>query len=319
MKAVVAAKYGAPEVLRIIEIEKPCPKDGEILIQIHATVVGASDSSFRQGKPFIARLFSGLLKPKYVLGDLFAGEVVALGEDVRRFKVGDSVFGASLNNFSTNAEYKCIPEDGILAIKPTNFSFAESVGLCEAVTALIFLQDTAQIQPGQKVLINGASGSVGSYGVQICKHLEADVTGVCSGGNIEMVRALGADHCINYKQKDFTKSVGDYDVIFDAVGKSSYTACKGALSATGCYLSTAPSLSVILNMLLTWKSRGKKAAFVAAGLKQKSQHLQTLAKLAQDGVIQPVIDRSYALADIVEAHRYVDTGRKKGNVVITIT
>ncbi|RCW51714.1 NAD(P)-dependent alcohol dehydrogenase [Paenibacillus prosopidis] len=320
MRAIVYEKYGTPDVLQLKEVEKPIPKDNEVRIRVHAAIVTPSDCAFRKADPFMVRFIYGLTSPKNkILGVELAGEIESVGTGVTLFKKGDQVFGISTKNFGAHAEYTCLPENDPVAIKPANMAYEEAVGVCDgALTALIFLRDTAKIQRGQKVLINGASGSVGSYAVQLAKYFGAEVTGVCSTANLEMVKSLGADKVIDYTKVDFNKSGQSYDVIFDAVGKSSFSSCKSSLTPRGIYLSTVPTLSTILQMLWTSKSGSKKAKFVAAGLMQNKGNLIFLKELIEAGQLKSVIDRRYPLEQTAEAHRYVEKGHKKGNVVITL-
>lgn len=319
MRAIVCNNYGSPEVLQLSDVVRPTPKDNEVRIKLHAAIVTPSDCAFRKADPFIIRLMYGLRRPKHtILGVEFAGEIDAVGKSVTSFRAGDRVSGISPTNFGTYAEYVCLPETGTLAILPAHASYEEAAGLCDGgLTALIFLRDTAQVQRGQKVLINGASGSVGAYAVQLAKYFGAAVTGVCSSTNAALVTSLGADQVIDYTQEDFTKSGRTYDVIFDAIGKRSFSQCKSSLSANGVYLSTVPSLSIMLQMLWTSKIGSKKAKFTASGLQQKKENLAFLAGLFEAGHMKAVIDKRYPLEQMAEAHRYVETGRKKGNVVIT--
>ncbi len=248
-----------------------------------------------------------------------SGEIDAVGKKVTRYKVGDQVFGLSAKTLGAQAEYKCLHEDTPLAIKPVAMSYEEAVAICDgAPTALTFLRDKGKVQPGQRVLINGASGAVGIYAVQIAKYLGAEVTGVCSGANVELVKAHGANQVIDYTQEDFTKNGQIYDVIFDAVGKRSFAECKGSLTQKGIYLSTVLSLSILVDMLLTAVTGNKKSIFVTAGLMQNQDNLNFLTQLYESGKIKAVIDRRYPLEQVAEAHRYVETGHKKGNVVITL-
>ncbi len=320
MKAIVCTKYGPPDVLQLKEVEKPSPKDNEVLIRIHAGTVTPADCAFRKGDPFIVKILYGLRRPKFaILGVELAGEIEAVGKDVTLFKKGDQVFGMSPDTFGAHAEYTCLREDKPLAIKPANMTYEEAAGVCDgATTALTFLRDKAHIQRGQKVLINGASGSVGSYAVQLAKYFGAEVTGVCSTANVALVESLGADKVIDYTKEDFTKTGQTYDVIFDAVGKSSFSRCKGSLTQKGVYLLTIPTLTIILQMLWTSKCRSKKAIFAATGLEQTRENLNFLKGLAEEGKIKSVIDRRYPLEQIAEAHRYVEKGHKKGNVVVTL-
>jgi len=321
MKAIVYTKYGPPEVLQLKEVEKPSPKDNEVLIRIYTTTVGPPECVFRSGDSFSAKLISGLRKPKNtVLGSELAGEIEAVGKDVKLFKKGDQVFGTIAPNSGAHAEYICMPEEGALAIKPVNMTHEEAAGVCDgALTALPFLKK-ANIQSGQKVLINGASGSVGTFAVQLAKYFGAEVTGVCSTKNLELVKSLGADKVIDYTKEDFTKTDQTYDIIFDAVGKSSFSHCKRSLNKKGIYLSTVLRLALIRQMLWT-KIRSKKALFVATGIRpisEKTEHLIFLKELIELGKIKSFIDRSYPLEQIAEAHRYVEKGHKRGNVIITM-
>jgi NADPH:quinone reductase-like Zn-dependent oxidoreductase len=320
MQAIVCTTYGSPDVLQLKEVAKPTPRDNEVLIKVHAAVVGPSDCAFRKGDPFIVKLIYGLARPKFaILGVEFAGEIEAVGQGVTLFKRGDQVFGMSPNSFGAHAEYMCLPEDKSLIIKPANTTYAEAAGIVDgAATALTFIRDVAKLQRGQKILINGASGAVGVYAVQLAKYFGAEVTGVCSTANVALVQSLGADHVIDYTKEDFTKSGQTYDVIFDAVGKSSFSRCKGALTQKGMYLSTAPTLGILLQMLWTSMFGGKKAKFATAGLMQDKGNLTYLKDLVEAGLITSVIDRCYPLEQTPEAHRYVEQGHKKGNVVITI-
>ena len=323
MKAIVYTTYGPPDVLQLKEVEKPAPKDDEVLIRIHAASVTATDTIFRKGRPFIARSATGLIKPKNIIpGDVLSGEIVSVGSDVTLYKKGDPVFGSDGTFFGTHAEYKCLPEEGALAIKPVNMTYDEAVAVCDgALTALSFLRDTANIQRGQKVLINGASGGIGTFAVQLARYYGAEVTGVCSAPNLELVKSLGAQKVIDYNREDFTRTGRTYDIIFDTVGKSSFSRCKRALKQKGVYLSTVLTLSILLQLLWTSKMGGKKALIAFTGLRssnEKTADLIFLKELIETGLIKSVIDRRYALEDIVEAHRYVEGGRKRGNVVITV-
>jgi len=316
MKAIVYTKFGPPEVLHLQEVEEPTPKDNEVLIKIHATTVAKEDPDMRASPGF-----NGLLKPRNpILGQELAGEVEAIGRDVTRFRPGDQVFG--MGSFGAYAEYKCMPEDGALAIKPANMSYEEAASVPNgALTALPFLRDKGKIQGEQTVLIYGASGSVGSAAVQLARYYGAEVTGVCSTANLEWVKSLGADQVIDYTQEDFTANGKTYDIIFDTVGKLSFSECKGSLTSEGVYLATVPTPVIMFQALWPVKNGGKKVKFVAAGLRpasEKNKDLVFLTKLIEAGKIKPVIDRRYALEQTAEAHRYVEQGHKKGNVVITV-
>jgi len=323
MKAIVQTKYGAPEVLQLKEVTKPIPANNEVLIRIHATTVSMTDAIFRGGNDPMARLATGLFKPKSTIpGGEFAGEIEAIGKDVTRFKVGDQIFGTAAPSTGAHAEYISLPEEGALALKPENMSYEEAVTIHSgALTALPNLQDAANIQPGQKILIIGASGSIGSSAVQLAKSFGAEVTGVCSTANVALVKSLGADYVIDYKKDDFTKTGETYDIIFDSVGKSSFSKAKRALKQNGIYLTTVISGAILPQMLWTSKFGKKKAMIVFAGLRSttdKNAYLNLLLELVEAGKYRPVIDRCYPLEQIAEAHRYVDTGHKKGNVVITV-
>ncbi len=316
MKAIVCTKYGPPDVLQLKEVEKPVPKDNEVLIKIHAASVTFAEIAFRKGKPFIVRLFAGLTRPrKPAIGVELAGEIESTGKDVKLFKKGDEVFGYC--GSGAHAEYACMPEDGVLAMKPSNITYEEAAVSCDGLlTALPFLRDKGNIQSGQEVLINGASGSIGSYAVQLAKYYGAEVTGVCSSTNLELVRSLGADKVIDYTKEDFTKTGQTYDIIFDVVAKSSFSRCKDSLKQNGVYLITMPTLSGLLPNI-----GSKKAIFHAAGIRkpsEKTKDLIFLKGLFEAGKIRSIIDRSYPLEQVAEAHRYVEKGHKKGNVVITV-
>lgn len=316
MKAIVYTKFGSPDVLQLKEVRKPKPKDNEVLIKLFATTVVKEDPDMRASPGF-----NGFLKPRnQILGQELAGEVIAVGRTVTRFKPGDQVFGIDM--FGAYAEYKCMPEHGALTIKPANMSFEEAVSVPNgALTALPFLRDKGKIRSGQTVLIYGASGSVGTAAVQLAKYFGAEVTGVCSTTNIEWVKSLGAEQMIDYTQEDFTENGKTYDIIFDTIGKRSFSECKGSLTDEGIFLTTIPTPVIMLQALWTAKSSGKKVKFAATGLrpaKEKIKDLVFLTKLIEAGKIKPVIDRCYPLEQTVEAHRYVEKGHKKGNVVITV-
>jgi NADPH:quinone reductase-like Zn-dependent oxidoreductase len=324
MKAIFHTKYGPPDELQLRETEKPVPKDSEVLIKIHAATVTTSDCNIRNftfvPKLFLlpARMNFGFKQPKInILGVDLAGEIEAVGKDVRRFKTGDQVFGTPDSALGAHAEYTCMPENGVLTTKPAGTTWEEAASIpLAANTALYFVRDLGSIQAGQKVLINGASGGIGTFAVQLAKYYGAEVTGVCSTTNIEMVRSLGVDKVIDYTKEDFGASGERYDVVFDAVGKISFSRCKNSLSNKGIYLATLPTLSIILRAVWTSIMGSRKVKFGDA--LPKVENLVFLKELVEAKKIKPVIDRSYPLEQTAEAFRYVEKGHKKGNVVITV-
>jgi NADPH:quinone reductase-like Zn-dependent oxidoreductase len=322
MRVIVYNKYGPPDVLQLGELEKPVPKENEVLIKIFATTVTAVDCTFRMGKPFFARMYTGLTKPKNpVLGSEFAGEIESTGKDVKLFKEGDQVFGTT-PGYGAYTEYLCLPEEGAtLAIKPSNLQYEEAAACDGFLTALPFLRDKGKILKGNKVLINGASGSVGSAAIQFSRYFGAEVTGVCSTANLELVKSLGADKVIDYTKQDFTKTAETYDIIFDSVGKTSFSSCKRVLKRKGIFLEAVITLAVFPHVLLTSMIGSKKAMIMATGLRppdKRTQDLIFIKELIEAGKIKPIIDTRYPLEQIAEAHRYVDKGHKKGNVIITL-
>lgn len=323
MKAVLYKKYGSPDVLELGEMEKPAPKENEVLVKITATTVTMVDSIFRRGDHFFARMATGPMKPKQpVLGTEFCGEVEAVGKGVTKFKPGDVVFGDSTNASGTHAEYICLPKDGAFIHKPDNISAQEAAGVAYgALTALPFMRDNGKVKNGDKVLINGASGAVGSFAVQFAKHFGAQVSAVCSTANVEMVKALGADVVIDYKKEDFTKSSETYDVVFDAVGKTSFPRSKKILKPGGIFLTTVVGFPILLQMLRTSIIGKKKAAIAFTGLRalpDKAKDLQLISELIGQGKLKAHIDKQFPLEQIADAHRYVDAGHKRGNVVVNI-
>ncbi|QTN01098.1 zinc-binding dehydrogenase [Sediminibacillus dalangtanensis] len=322
MKAISYQKYGSPEVLQLKEVEKPVPKEKEILVKVKATTVTVADiraRSFTVPLPvwLLARIALGVRHPKKeILGMELAGEVESVGKEVKRFKEGDQIFAASLVDFGAYAEYKCLPEDGSVSIKPNNLTFEEAAAIPIGARTALFHLRKANIQSGQKVLVYGASGSVGSYAVQIAKYLGAIVTGVCSTTNVDMVKSLGADKVIDYTTEDFSSMGETYDVIFEAVDKSSFSACMKSLKKEGTYINVAVSLPRG-RMLWTQLTSGRKI-ILGKNSPENPEALSFLKELVEAGDLKVVIDRYYALEEIVEAHRYVERGHKKGNVVINM-
>jgi NADPH:quinone reductase-like Zn-dependent oxidoreductase len=324
MKAIVWTKYGPPEVLQLQEVEKPTPKANEILVRIYATTVTAGDCEFRSLKLPIymslpMRLWIGPRKPRgtMIIGTELAGEIEEVGVDVKRYKVGDQVFGSTGMSFGTNAEYVSMPEDGTLALKPGNMTYEEAAAVpFGGLDALHFLRK-GNIGSGQKILINGAGGSIGTLAIQLAKHFGAEVTAVDSASKLDMLRSIGADHVIDYTQEDFTKNGQSYDAIFEVVGKGSYSGSIRSLKESGRYLLANPRMYQMIRGPLTSMRSSKKVIIGAAS--HTSGNLNYLKRLIEEGKIKTVIDRSYPLEQIAEAHRYAEKGGKKGNIVITVT
>ena len=322
MKAICISKYGGPEVLELREFPAPQADVNGVLIRVMATVAAAADCAFRSGKPILARAFTGILKPRKIPGDVFAGVVEDIGQGVTRFKIGDRVYGSSGGAFGTNAEYLALPESAAIAGIPEGITFAQAACISEgAITALPFLRDGGKITKGKRVLINGASGGVGVYAVQLARHFEAHVTAVCGPANLAMVRELGADAVVDYTKEDFTARGEAYDIILDAVGKRSFSHCKKALTQGGAYLTTVPAAGVIFRKLLPTKPEGKKAVFMATGLRkpeEKRADLQYLNALMEAGKIKAVIGKTFSLVEMAEAHKYVETGHKMGSAAVIV-
>lgn len=322
MKAIVCTKYGLADVLQLREVAKPVPAENEVLIKVHAASITAADGMMRRGTPAYARLFLGLMRPgKPIPGTGFAGVVESIGSEVNRFEPGEHVFGETGVNFSAHAEYVCVSQDGVLASVPENINDEEAATICDGpLTSLNFLKNIGQLKAGQHILINGASGSLGSAAVQLAKQIGAKVTGVCSTSNINMVKSLGADRVIDYTQQDFVKSGLQFDFIYDTIGKSSFSACKTSLTESGVYISPVLSMSLLWQMIWTSKASRKKAKFSATGLLPSAELnalLDELKPMIEIGKIKLVIDRRYPLVQAVEANRYVDSGHKKANIVFS--
>lgn len=322
MKAIVCPKYGPPDVLRIEEVQKPVPKDHEILVNVFATTVTVADVRTRsftvpRSVWLPARIALGIGRPKRpILGVELAGEVEAVGKAVKRFKEGDRVYAATLVDFGAYAEYKCLPEDGAVALKPENLAYEEAAAMpIGARTALHFLRK-AEVRSGQQVLVYGASGSVGTYAVQLAKYFGARVTAVCSTSNVELAASLGADEVIDYTKEDFSAQGARFDVVFEAVNKSSFAACMKSLKDNGIYINiTEP----VPDLRMLWaKATSRKKLILGQNSPETAEALEFLKAIAEEGKIRPVIDRRYTFDQMADAHKYVDEGRKKGNVVVSI-
>ena len=326
MKAIVWTEYGPPEGLKLREVKKPVPKENEVLIKIHATTVTAGDCEMRRLElPLFfstpMRFYNGLRAPKRItiLGQELAGEIEDAGDSVRSFKPGDQVFATTGFNLGGYAEYICLPEAGIevaLALKPDNMSFEEAAAVPFGGLESLHFMRQAHIQTGQKVLINGAGGSIGTFGVQLAKHFGAEVSAVDSAEKLEMLSSIGADHVIDYRKEDFTKGGEKYDVVFDVIGKSPFSGSIQALEQGGYYLMANPRISYMLRG--AWVSRRSAKKVVSGTAQQRSEDLNYLKELAEEGVLRTVIDRTYPLEETADAHRYVETGAKKGNLIIKV-
>jgi len=325
MKAIVWTKYGPPDVLQLKEVAKPAPKDHEVLIRIDATTVTAADCELRSLKLPIwlrlpIRIYLGLIRPRNkILGQELAGEVEAVGNEVTRFRKGDQVFGWTGFRLGAYAEYTCLPEDGMLAIKPANMTYEEAAALPVGGLEAVHLLRKGHIQSGEKILIHGAGGSIGTFAVQLARYFGAEVTAVDSTGKLDMLRSIGADQVIDYTQADFTKNGETYDVIFDVVGKSSFSRSVRSLKHNGRYLLANPKLSqMVRGRRILRRSSKTVIPYAARAASETTEDFNFLKELIEAGKIHSVIDRRYPLEHIAEAHRYVDTGHKKGNVVITV-
>lgn len=330
MKAIVCEKYGPPEVLQLKEVPKPAPKDDEVLIRVLATSVNFGDLMARNFKavsprkfnmPFliwvISKISFGIQRPKITIqGSELAGEIESVGKEVKRFKKGDPVFGFSMQTFGTYAEYVCLPEMGTLAIKPANLTYEEAAVVPYGSIMALNLLKKVKIKPGQKVLVNGASGAIGSMAVQLAKHFGAEVTGVCSTPRLEFVKSLGADQVVDYTQEDFTHNGETYNLIFDILGKGSFSKFKRSLKPNGVLLFASFKMKQLMQMLLTYMAGSRKV--ICAFAPGSAEDLMTIKALIEAGKIKAIVDKSFPLEQIAEAHRYVEQGHKKGNIVITV-
>ena len=315
MKAVVHDRYGPPEVLRIEEVEAPTPTDDEVLVRVHATTVTRSDCAWRAAKPFLSRYITGIRRPKHrILGSEFAGEVEAIGAAVTEFAVGDEIFGTS-GGFRAHAELICVRESAPIAHKPTGTSFEQAAAVCDGAILALNCLRLADLR-GRRLLVYGASGSMGTAGVQLGKYLGAHVTAVCNTKNLELVKSLGADEVVDYTQEDFTESGERFDAIYDAVGKHSFRRCRGSLEQGGAYLPTDGWENLVLALLT--RRLGDKRVRIAIPPRFRKEDVLLLKELIESGRYRAVIDRTYPLEDVVEATRYVETEQKTGNVVLTL-
>ena len=319
MKAIIYTQYGPPEVVRLTEVEKPVPKDNEVLIKVYATTINRTDCGFRSAEYFIVRFFSGIIRPKNkTLGNEFAGDIEAIGKDVKLFSIGDKVFGYNDTKFGAHAEYMVMAENDPITTMPDNITYDEAAPITEGAHYALCDIRAAKIHSGQKILINGATGAIGSAAVQIAKYLGAEVIAVCDTKNVDLVKSLGANVVIDYTKEDFTQINQTFDVVFDAVGKSSFRKCKPLLKKRGIYMSTElgymsqnPFLAIITPLL-----GGKKVLFPIPTINK--QDVVFLKELVETGNFKPVIDRSYPLEQIADAYRYVESGKKIGNVIIKV-
>jgi NADPH:quinone reductase-like Zn-dependent oxidoreductase len=318
MRAVVHDKYGPPGVLRLAEVQRPVPKDDEVLIRIHATTVNRSDTALRAAEPFASRFVTGLRRPKKkILGSELAGEVAAVGTAVTEFEVGNQVFGVNPWKFGTHAEFVCMRESAALALKPAGATFEEAAAVCDGAILALGCLRSADLRKGKRILVYGASGSIGTAAVQLARYFDADITAVCNAKNIELVRSLGADKIIDYTQEDFTRNGQTYDVIFDAVGKHSFRRCKDSLNHGGFYLATDLWQNLVL---AAWTARiGDKRVVFPIPPRYTKKDVLFLKQLMEAGKYRAVIDRCYPLEQVADATRYVETEQKTGNVVLTVS
>jgi NADPH:quinone reductase-like Zn-dependent oxidoreductase len=322
MRAAVCRRYGPPDAVTVTDVPRPEPGDDEILVRVRAATVGVVDGLARRGSPWYARGHFGPLRPRFpVLGCDFAGQVEAAGPAVTRFGVGEAVFGTIAPRFGAHAEYVCLREHGAVAPKPANVAYPEAAALADA-TALCFLRDKAGLRAGQAVLVNGASGAVGSSAVQLARHFGAAVTGVSSGPHLRLVRKLGAESVVDYTRADFTRAGRRYDVIFDVAGTSSFGRCRRVLNPGGVYLTTAPSPAILVQMPWTSRFGARRAVVAFTGLRaasEKQRDLLVIRELAEASALTPVVGACYPLARIADAYRHVDAGHKKGSIVVTMS
>ena len=323
MKAAYVERYGSADVIAVRDVPDPVVGSNEVLVRQMASTVTPADVAFRAADPFIVRFFAGLMRPRDPIpGGAVAGVVEAVGVGVTRFKPGDRVFGTTDPKPGAMAELVLVPEDGAFVAMPDDLDFGAAAGLTYSyLTAMPFLRDEARLEPGQTILINGAAGSIGTVAVQLARHMGAKVTAVCSTRNVALVRSLGADIVIDRTTMDFTEGAAKYDVVFDAVGKSSFRACRGILKPGGIYLTTVPSLAILGHMMRRRRADGTRAKLATTGLRptaDKARDMAVLKQLVESGTLRAVVDRTYPLEEIAEAHRYVETGTKAGDVIITI-
>lgn len=324
MKAMISTRYGGPEILQLQEVDKPIPKENEVLVNIKSSSITTAETMMRTGYPIIGRLYMGLFKPKnQISGTGFSGSIEALGENVRKFNLGENVFGESLNTFGTYAEYVCIEEDGIIAKLPDNISHEEAAVVGDGpITSLNFLRNLGEIKAQHNILIIGASGSLGTAAVQLAKNFGAEVTGVCSSKNIQLVKSLGADNVIDYKNEDFSTNGNTYDIIYDTLGVSSFLNCKNSLTKNGVYMSPVLDFGLLFQMLFTSIFGTKKAKFAATGMlphKVIRQYLEEISLLMKLGKMRSIISKRFSLNQIPDAHRHIEEGHKRGNIVASLS